>query len=93
MLQKAVLCAKIRKGSFVYNKSLGAELSLVDAESSDALQTATMLLNEALIEERGFKAEVLRIERADNGKLKVLISVENGEETKSKEVTINADLR
>ena len=92
MLQKAILCAKIRKGSFVYNKNLGTELSSVDAESPNATKTATMLLNEALIGEKGFKAEVLSIDKTNDGKLKMLVSVKNEEETKSKEVTINADL-
>ena len=92
MLQKALLCAKIRKGTFVYNKDLGTELSVVYAENSNASETATMLLKEALITEKEFEAEVLSVERTNDGKLKVLISVKHEEETKSKEVTINADL-
>lgn len=92
MLQKAVLSAQIRKGSFVYNKDLGTELSLVDTKKPNALQTATMLLNEALIDEVDFKAEVLSIEKTADGRFKILISVENEEEAKSEEVMISADI-
>ncbi len=92
MLQKAMLCAKIRKGSFIYNKALGTELLQVDIKSPGALQTATVLLNEALVTEKGFKAEVESMERTEDGKLRVLIAVKNEEETRRAQVTINADL-
>ncbi|MBQ7385773.1 MAG: hypothetical protein IJW04_04605 [Ruminococcus sp.] len=92
MLQKAMLCAKIRKGSFIYNKALGTELLQVDIKSPGASQTATVLLNEALVTEKGFKAEVESMERTEDGKLRVLIAVKNEEETRRAQVTINADL-
>ncbi len=92
MLQKSTLCAQIRKGSFIYNKTLGTELSQVDINSPQALQTATMFLNEALITEKGYKAEVESINKTQDGKLRVLVAVKNEEETRRAQVTVNADL-
>ncbi|MBQ7810071.1 MAG: hypothetical protein IJ346_03800 [Clostridia bacterium] len=76
----------------MYNKNLGTELYLTDTESSNATETATMLLDEALIAEKGFKAEVTDIKKTSDGRVRISVAVKNEEETKSKEVMINADL-
>lgn len=76
----------------MYNKNLGTELYLTDTETSNATETATMLLDEALIAEKGFKAEVTAIEKTSDGRVRISVAVKNEEETKSKEVMINADL-
>lgn len=92
MLQKAILCAKISKGSFVYNKDLGTEISEIDINSPQALITATVLLNEVLIPQYDIKAEVESLKKSEGGNLDLLIAVKNEEEIRRAQVTINAEL-
>ncbi len=92
VLSKALLCAKIKKGSFIYNKELGTTLGSIDCESSIALKTAGVLINEALIGTKDYVAEVENIEKTDDGKIRLLIAVKGNEETRRAQVTVNADL-
>lgn len=91
VLQKLMLCAKIRKGSFIYNKTLGTELAGIDLNSSNALKTAGQLLNEAIVDDYGFVAEAEKIEKSED-KIILLFSVSDGKETRKAEVKISADL-
>ena len=92
VLQKAVLCAKIRKGSFVYNKALGTEINNIDAESSNALENASLLLNEAIMEDTGYAVKVENMTDTPQGERQILISVSNGNEIRKQEVRLSADL-
>ncbi len=92
VLSKAILCAKIKKGSFIYNKALGTELGSIDINSPIALKTASMLLNEAIMEAKGFEAEVESMEKISDGKLRVLIAVKNQEEIRRAQVMISANV-
>lgn len=86
IFEHAVMCAKIRKGSFIYNKALGTEL--VSAQNE---KTAAMLINEALIDAEGFCAEVRNMRKLGD-KISFELAVKNNEEIKRAEVTVNADL-
>lgn len=90
-LQRAVLCAKIRKGSFVYNKALGTELREIDIDSSLAAKTAEMLIAEALMGV-GVKVAVSSLTEAEDGKYKAVFEIENHKEKRFAEVTFSADL-
>jgi len=92
VLHKAILCAKVKKGSFIYNKALGTDIGSIDINSPKALKTASMLLNEALMGSAGYTAEVENMEKTADGKLKILLAVKNQEETRRAQVTVNADL-
>ncbi len=92
VLQKAVLSAKIRKGSFLYNKALGTEIADVDTQSPKALKNASLLLQEAIIDNAGYTAEVEDINKTPEGRIIILISVSDGKETRKQEVTLSADL-
>lgn len=87
LLARTVLCAKIKKGSFIYNKDLGTELYLADNE-----KTATMLIRETLTDTEDFDAEVEKIEKAADGKLLVWLLLRGINETRRAQVTINAEL-
>lgn len=87
LLYRTVLCAKIKKGSFIYNKDLGTELYLADNE-----KTATMLIRETLTDTEDFDAEVEKIEKADGGKLIVWLLLRGVNEIRREQVTLNADL-
>lgn len=91
-LQRAVLCAQIPKGSFIYNKDLGTELADIDTASPLALKTAEMLISEALMGTTGFKVKVSSLTKTDGGKLKALLEVESSDDKRMAEVTLNADL-
>lgn len=91
VLQKVIISAKIRKGSFIYNKSLGTEIRDIDPEASNACESASLLLNEAIIEDIGYKAVVENMKKTEKGTW-VLISVSDGKETRKAEVKISADL-
>lgn len=80
-LQKAEITAKIPKGSFIYNKTLGTQLDGVKD-----LLTAEMLLREALMGS-DFEVKVLSF---DGNKIEIEVS-QNGDK-ESLEVTFGADL-
>lgn len=90
-LQQAILCTKIKKGSFIYNKALGTELRNIDIKSPVALKTAEMLLNEALMGS-GFKVKVNDLSKTKEGQFKANIEVLGNDETKTAEVIFSADL-
>lgn len=92
VLHKVMLCAKIKKGSFIYNKALGTDLHSVDCKSSVSKKTAEMLLSEALIGAPGYAVEVENIEKTDTGSMKLVIMVKREDETRRAQVTVNADL-
>ncbi|MBQ8571863.1 MAG: hypothetical protein IJ451_00175 [Ruminococcus sp.] len=91
-LEKALMCAKIKKGSFIYNKALGTTLGSIDCDSVSARKTATTLINEVLINTAGYVAEVENIEKTADGKISLLIAVSGNEETRRGQVIVNADL-
>ena len=91
MLQKVIISAKIRKGSFIYNKSLGTEIGDIDPDASNARETASLLLNEVLIDDEGYVAVVEDMKKTEKGTL-VLVLVTDGKETRKAEVIISADL-
>lgn len=80
-LQKTEITAKIPKGSFIYNKTLGTDLSSV----RDPL-TAQMLLREALMGS-DFQVRVLSIDES-----KMIMEVSHRGDKESLEVTFGADL-
>lgn len=80
-LQKTEITAKIPKGSFIYNKTLGTEIG----EVTNAL-TAEMLLKEALMD----SDLDVRVQSFDGSKMTVRVSRGGNEE--SLEVTFGADL-
>lgn len=90
-LQRAVLCAKIKKGSFIYNKALGTELGKIDAESPLAIKTAEMLLNEVLMG-NGFKVKVSSLTKTQGGKYKANLEAWGNDEKRTAEVIFSADL-
>lgn len=92
VLQRAVLCALIPKGAFIYNKELGTELNDIDADDSRSVQTATVLLNEAFVGTIGAKAEVTSLEKKSDGSVKLKLSVSYMGETKQTEVVLSADI-
>ena len=92
VLQKAVFAAKIRKGSFLYHKALGTEIAGIDINSPKALKNASLLLQEAIIDNRGYTAEVEKISKTPDGGISLLISVSNSTETRKQEVTLSTDL-
>ena len=54
--QRAVIAMTVRRGTFIYNRSLGARRNDVDAR--DLEQSVTLLLNEALAPYEHTSAEV-----------------------------------
>lgn len=92
VLQRAVLCAQINKGSFIYNKALGTELRSIDIKSATALKTAQVLLEECLMKEADCSIKVRSLEEKEDGSLTVAIEVSDGENTRTAEVTLVADL-
>lgn len=90
-VQKAMLSAQIKKGSFVYNKSLGTELCSVSPEEPLSLKTAELLLNEALIGS-GCEVKVNSLFKASEDKYKVVIRISNGNESTVAEVSYYANL-
>ena len=74
VVQKLLMCAEIRKGSFIYNKELGTTLRDIDSESDRRALTATAILNEALIDTKGAKAQVESFEKKD-GKIQLNVKV------------------
>lgn len=90
-LQRAVLCAKIPKGSFIYNKDLGTELGKINIESSLAAKTAEMLISEALMG-TDVKVTVISLAKVESGKCKAELEIENSEEKRFAEVTFSADI-
>lgn len=91
-LQRAVLCAQIKKGSFIYNKDLGTELRAVDPNSPIAVQTANMILSEALMGMSEFDVKVSSFSESEDGEIKALIEADFGDSKKTAEVILNADL-
>lgn len=91
VVQRAELCAKIRKGSFVYNKALGTDLGAIDADSALADKTAEMLLAEVLMGTKA-KVSVSSLSKAENGDYRAVLLIENGEKKRLTEVTFSADL-
>ena len=91
-LQRASICMKIRKGSFIYNKELGSEINTLDPDASLALKTADMLLSEALMDMPEYSVTVSSLELSDDGSIKALIEAESKEGKKTAEVIFNADL-
>ncbi len=80
--QRLLICAQIPKGSFVYNKELGTNLRDIDLTSDRRILTATAILNEAVFDIKGARAEVESFEKKeDKIHLKVKISYK-GEERK-----------
>lgn len=91
-LQKAILCAKIRKGSFIYNKNLGSELRGVDPESSVAKNTIELLLKEALMEVDGYVVRVLSVSRIQGNRYQMTIEIESENDMIETVVEFIADL-
>ncbi len=91
-LQKAIICAKIRKGSFIYNKNLGSELRGVDPESSVAANTVELLLKEALMEVSGYMLRVVSVSRIQGKKYQATIEIEDDKNIRETVVEFIADL-
>lgn len=91
-LQKAILSVKIRKGSFIYNKNLGSELRGIDPESPSAVNTAELLLKEALIEVGGYRLRVVSLKGIQDNKYQATIQVEGNDEIRERVVEFIADL-
>lgn len=92
MVQKAVLCAKIRKGSFIYNKNLGSELRTVDPESMVAVNTAELLLKEAMTDVRGCRLRVVSLSLVQDNKYQATIELEDEKDIRETVVEFIADL-
>lgn len=92
VLQKAVMYAQIRKGSFIYSKALGTEIRGIDVNSPKAIKNASLLLKEALIDDTEYTVEVESISKTSEGRISMLIAVSNEKETRKQEVTLSADL-
>lgn len=92
IVQKVILCAKIRKGSFIYNKNLGSELRGVDPESPVAASTIELLLKEALIKVKGYKLKVVSVSRIQDNKYQATIEIKDHNNIRETVVEFIADL-
>lgn len=92
ILQQIKLCAKIKKGSFIYNKELGSLVCELDFEKENALSDAEMLLNEAVADLKGIYVKVTGLKTDDIGKRTMNLQIEMYNQTVNTEVVIDADL-
>lgn len=91
VVQKLLMCAEIRKGSFIYNKDLGTTIRDIDPVSDRRALTATAILNEALIDIKGAKVQVESYEKKD-GKTVLNVKVSYIGAERNVEVMLNENI-
>jgi len=92
VLQRVLINVQIKKGSFIYNKKLGTDLTSLDPDDPNVLKNAEVLLREAVMNSVDAKINVLSFMPMENGNLKLRFSVEDTAEIKETEVILVADL-
>ena len=88
--QRAAIVLSIKKGSFIYDETLGSELDPA-ADESTPNDLIVMLCREALADQTSMTVEGVRTEREGN-KIRLIASIVSGDEVKEAEVKINAQL-
>lgn len=91
VVQKLLICSKIHKGSFIYNKELGTRLRDIDPNSKIRVLTATAILNEALIDVKGARAEVVSFDKTNSG-IAMMFKVRFRGEERNVEVILSENL-
>ena len=91
-LQRILINVQIKKGSFVYNKNLGTDLTDLDPDDSNVLRNAEVILRESVMDSVCAKIKVLSFERMENGNIKLGFCVEDSGEIKGTEVILVAEL-
>lgn len=86
MLQQIYFAANIPKGSFIYDRTIGAFSGKIDLNSKNAERTVEMLINEGLIK-AGVKVSVNKLEKRI-GQTAATITADNGFKSIDTEVII-----
>ena len=76
MLQQIYFAVNIPKGSFIYDRTIGAFSKSIDINSKNAERTAEMLINEGLVN-TGITVSVNEIERRI-GQTALTLTADNG---------------
>ena len=76
MIQQVYFAVNIPKGSFIYDRTIGAFSDNIDINSKNAERTAEMLINEGLIK-AGITVSVNKIERRI-GQTALTLTADNG---------------
>ncbi len=86
LFQRVLIYITAKSGSFVYDRTLGSEITKIDKNSENAKERAELILNEALTKFENTYVKVL--EYGDSLKLEITI----GDETRIEEVRLNGNL-
>ena len=86
MLQQIYFAANIPRGSFIYDRGIGALSGNIDTNSKNAERTVEMLLNEGLIN-TGIRVSVNKLEKKI-GQAVATITADNGFKSIETEVII-----
>lgn len=89
--QRVILSAQIKKGSFIYNRNLGTDVSKLKVNDSKALKTAELLLKEAIMDS-GCTLKINSLTDMKDGRYKAIAEVRNNSEKVIAEVIFVADL-
>lgn len=80
LLQRIKFCLTVEKGSFVYNKELGANLNLSNLNTKRGLKNIEAQLNEAVMGIDGVSIVLESVENGRNGHtLKLYVSYGGGD--------------
>lgn len=88
--QRARLIFSTKKGSFAYNRSLGADFSSVDSSDVPS-KTAKLICEEALASQKEISVGDVRLSQSSNGALLNVEIIYNGE-NKTVEVDISENI-
>ena len=86
LFQRAVIFIATKLGSFIYDRSIGSQLSIIEPDMEFAKEQAELIINEALAEFEDTYAKVVEFGEV----LKVNITI--GEENRTEEVRLNGNV-
>lgn len=90
MIQQINFAVNIPKGSFIYDRNIGAFADNIDTDSKNAERTVEMLINEGLIK-TGIKVSVNSLEKRI-GQTAVSLTADNGFKSIDTEVIVYEQL-
>ncbi len=76
--QKVLICLNVKRGSYIYDRSLGSDIYLMDKNDKNIKENAEMVLNEAVAKFEDTYVSVLEI--GDRIKVKISIGDKSMEE-------------
>lgn len=89
--QRVRFSLAIKKGSYIYNRNLGADFSSLN-NYEDINKTARLLCMEALVGQDEISLGKVLAEKNEDGDYKLTVEVIFNNESRMTEVTVNADV-